>query len=109
MITYAYQPGLWDNGNDLHEIQVANLQGAFDACTAVQLCRGFTYNNSAGGPNGTITANTTVYLKKTGTCAGRRGVCGVTGGVPWATWLKGAAPPGAPATVVKAGGLTLAL
>ena len=31
MITYAYQPGLWDNGNDLHEIQVANLQGAFDA------------------------------------------------------------------------------
>eukprot|EP00937_MAST-01D_sp_MAST-1D-sp2_P003192 g3192.t1 len=109
MITYAYQPGLWDNDNDLHQIQVANLQGAFDACTAMQLCHGFTYNNSAGGPNGTITVNTTVYLKKTGTCTGRRGVCGVTGGAPWATWLKVAAPPGAPATVVKAGGLTLAL
>ena len=109
MFTYAYQPGFWEDGNDLGQVQVDTLQAACDACTAVTLCRGFTYDNSRGGLNGTITAKTTVFLKKVGPCAGRRGGCEVNTTLPaWATWLKGA-KAGPPASVIRAGGLAVAL
>ena len=107
--SYSYQPGFLEDGNDLATIQVDSLQAACDACTAAQLCRSFTYNNSAGGVNGTFSTKTTVFLKKIGPCEGRRGACTVTGGAPWATWHKTGLKSGPPATVLKAGGLAAAL
>ena len=59
---YQYHAGFLALGGDLGTVVASSNAQAFAACTALITCRGLTFNNSAGGVNGTITAPTKVIL-----------------------------------------------
>jgi hypothetical protein len=88
-------------GSNLDVINVSSVKEAFDACASAIECRALCY---AGGPNGTITKTTTVFLKRvTNRCQGSH--CKV---FPETSWLKQAVlrPP---AAHFDAGGFAFAL
>jgi hypothetical protein len=93
---YSFSAGFLAAGGDIATVNVTSVEAALAACTAIVECRGLTYS---GGPNGSITQETKVFLKK-GT--------GRSGGAPWASWVK-TAPVGPPAALIEAQGLNAAL
>lgn len=93
---YSYSEGFLAAGGDIATVNATSVKDALAACSAIVECRGLTYS---GGPNGTITQRTKVFLKK-GT--------GRSGGAPWASWVK-IAPVGPPAMLINAPGLNVAL
>lgn len=97
---YARLNGYLDAGHDIKTLVVTNVTDGLDACSALILCRGITFNSS--GPNGTIRGPTMVYLKSSAVRAHRSGA-------PWSTWLK-EAPVMPPAHIFDdVGGVALAL
>ena len=95
--SFKYYAGFLSASGITRAMQINDAQTALDACSADIMCDGVTYQSS--GVNGTVTKNTTAYLKR---------AAGFTASSTWTAWLKTGAVD-KPIRTLSVGGLESAL